>query len=328
MYMYLSCLICIYMYIHVYMCTCSYLCCIYMYICVQIYIYVCTHMYTLTHLLFFCMYTQVNTAGHILDDQQIHFVCYKRDFESRELVLSDARVNSFWLAIFMWPCSQIFRTSSSTPWNQILWIHAPWKVMYIYPKMRPSATATSHKCPSQWQDIRVWNDVYRHICIYMSVEIWRKQPARRNLVPLSWKSWECGAACTSANSTNTEQLCNTNSEDAILTWGWLLEQQCSFWVCVCVAVFCWPNSRRVGVDTDHAITRQVPVQRRRRGRLRRQLHAVRARRCAKQLRERACALLPVPPRHDWLSLSNGYTAISCRSARISLILDLRVFIKE
>jgi len=64
------------------------------------YIYVCTHMYTLTHLLFFCMYIQVNTAGHILDDQKIHFVC-KRDFESRELVLSDARVNSFLLAIFI-----------------------------------------------------------------------------------------------------------------------------------------------------------------------------------------------------------------------------------
>ena len=73
----------------------------------------------------------------------------------------------------------------------------------------------------------------------------------------------------------------------------------------------------MGVDTEYVITRQVPVQRRRRGRLGRQLHAVRAQRCARRLRERACALLPVPPRHNWLSLSNGYTVI--RSARISLI---------
>ena len=36
-----------------------------------------------------------------LDDQQIHFLCYNRDFESRELVLSDARVNYFLLAIFI-----------------------------------------------------------------------------------------------------------------------------------------------------------------------------------------------------------------------------------
>ena len=62
---------------------------------------------------------------------------------------------------------------------------------------------------------------------------------------------------------------------------------------------------------------QVPVQHRRRGRLRRQLHTLCARRCVRQLRERACALLPVPPRHDWLSLSNSYTAI--RSEMISLI---------
>jgi len=47
--------------------------------------------------------------------------------------------------------------------------------------------------------------------------------------------------------------------------------------------------RRVGVDTEYVITRQVPVQRRRRGRLRRQMHAVRARRRARRLRERACA---------------------------------------
>jgi len=72
-----------------------------------------------------------------------------------------------------------------------------------------------------------------------SWEIWRKQPARSNRVPLSWRAWECSAACTSANSTNTEQLCNTNSEYAVLTWGWLLEQQCfsgsqsgrRYWVC-------------------------------------------------------------------------------------------------
>jgi len=157
------------MYIHVHACvhvhTYVVVICTYVYR----YIYVCTHMYTLTHILFFYMYIQVNTAGHILDDQQIHFVWYKRDFESRELFLSDARVNSFLLAIFIWPCFQTFRTSSSTPWNLILWIHAPWKVMYIYPKMRPSANATSHKCPSQWQDIRVWtrNDIYRYICIYI-----------------------------------------------------------------------------------------------------------------------------------------------------------------
>jgi len=131
--------------------------------------HVCTHMYTLTHILFLCMYIQVNTVGHILDDQQIHFVWYKRDFESRELVLSDARVNSCLLAISIWPCFQTFSTSSSTPWNQILWIHAPWKVMYIYPKVRPSANASSHKSPSQWQDIRVWNDIYRHICIYINL---------------------------------------------------------------------------------------------------------------------------------------------------------------
>jgi len=52
-------------------------------------------MYTLTHILVFCMYIQVNTAGHILDEQHIHFVLYKRDFESRELVLSDARASQF-----------------------------------------------------------------------------------------------------------------------------------------------------------------------------------------------------------------------------------------
>jgi len=162
--MYLSCLICIYMYIHVYM----FIPMLYLYVhmCTDIYMYVhiCIHWHIYSF--FVCTYA-VNTAGHILDDKQIHFVWCKRDFESLELVLSDARVNSFLLAIFIWPCFQIFRTSSSTPWNQILWIHAPWMVMYIYPKMRPSATATSHKCPSQWQDIRVWNDIYRHICIYI-----------------------------------------------------------------------------------------------------------------------------------------------------------------
>jgi len=31
----------------------------------------------------------------ILDNQQIHFVWYNQDFESRELVLLDARVNYF-----------------------------------------------------------------------------------------------------------------------------------------------------------------------------------------------------------------------------------------
>jgi len=46
------------------------------------------------------MYFHVNTAGHVLDDQQIHFVWYKRDFESRELVLSDARVKFFLPVIF------------------------------------------------------------------------------------------------------------------------------------------------------------------------------------------------------------------------------------
>jgi len=56
----------------------------------------------------------------ILDDQKIHFVWYNRDFESRELVLSDAQVNYFLLVIFIWPCFQTFRTSSSTPWNQML----------------------------------------------------------------------------------------------------------------------------------------------------------------------------------------------------------------
>jgi len=130
--MYLSCLICIYMYVH----TCVHVHPYVVFICTYVYryIYVCTHMYTLTHILFFCMYIQVNTAGHILDDQQIHLVWYKRDFESRELVLSDTRVNSFLLAMFIWPCFQTFRTSSSTPWNQILLNNAPWKVMYIYPK--------------------------------------------------------------------------------------------------------------------------------------------------------------------------------------------------
>ena len=63
---------------------------------------------------------------------------------------------------------------------------------------------------------------------------------------------------------------------------------------------------RVGIHTEYAITHQVPVQCRRRGWLRHQLHAVRARRCARRLRERACALLPVPPRHDCLSMSNRY----------------------
>jgi len=83
------------MYIHVH--TCVHVHTNVVFICTYVYryIYVCTHMYTLTHILFFCMYIQVNTAGHILDDQQIHFVWYKRDFESRELVLSDARVNCF-----------------------------------------------------------------------------------------------------------------------------------------------------------------------------------------------------------------------------------------
>jgi len=108
------------MYIHVH--TCVHIHTYVVFICTYVYryIYVCTHMYTLTHVLFFCMYIQVNTAGHIWDDQQIHFVWYKRDFESRELVLSDARVNYFLLAIFIWPCLQTFRTGSSTPWNQIL----------------------------------------------------------------------------------------------------------------------------------------------------------------------------------------------------------------
>jgi len=59
---------------------------------------------------------------------------------------------------------------------------------------------------------------------------------------------------------------------------------------VCVLLcFVDPIVSRVGVDTEYVITRQVPVQRWRRGRLRRQLHAVRARRCARRLRERACA---------------------------------------
>ena len=151
------------MYIHVH--TCVHVHTYVVFICTYVYryIHVCTHMYTLTHILFLCMYIQVNTADHILDDQIIHCVWYKRDFESRELVLSDARVNFFLLDIFIRPCSQTFRTSSSTPSNQILWIHAPWKVMYIYPKMRPSA----NKCPSQWQDIQVWNDIHRYICIYI-----------------------------------------------------------------------------------------------------------------------------------------------------------------
>ena len=165
MYMYLSCLIWIYMYTHVYM----FIPMLYLYAHICTDIHICTHMYTLTHILFFCMYIQVNTSDHNLDDQQIHFVWYKRDFEFRELVWSDARINSFFLlVIFIWPCFQTFRTSSSTPWNQTLWIHAPWKVMYIYPKMRPSANASSHKCSSQWQDIQVWNDIYRYICIYIS----------------------------------------------------------------------------------------------------------------------------------------------------------------
>ena len=88
------------MYIHVH--TCAHVHTYVVFTCTYVYryIYVYTHMYTLTHIFFFCMYIQVNTAGHILDDQKIHFVC-KRDFESRELVLSDARVNSFLLAIFI-----------------------------------------------------------------------------------------------------------------------------------------------------------------------------------------------------------------------------------
>jgi len=89
------------LYIHVHTCVHvhTYVVFICTYVC--IYIYVCTHMYTLTHVLFFCIYIQVNTVGHILDGQQIHFVSYKRDFELRELVLSDARVNYFLLAIFI-----------------------------------------------------------------------------------------------------------------------------------------------------------------------------------------------------------------------------------
>jgi len=62
------------MYIHVH--TCVHVHTYVVFICTYVYryIYVCTHMYALTHLLFFCMYIQVNTAGHILDDHQIHFV--------------------------------------------------------------------------------------------------------------------------------------------------------------------------------------------------------------------------------------------------------------
>jgi len=64
----------------------------------------------------------------------------------------------------------------------------------------------------------------------------------------------------------------------------------------------------------------VPVQRWRRGRLRHQLHPVRARHCARRLREWACALLPVPPRHDRCHCQIVTTAI--RSARISLVFGL------
>ena len=61
-----------YIYVH----TCVHVPTYVVFICTYVYryIHVCTHMYTLTHILFFCMYIQVNTAGHILDDQQIHFV--------------------------------------------------------------------------------------------------------------------------------------------------------------------------------------------------------------------------------------------------------------
>ena len=85
-------------------------------------------------------------------------------------------------------------------------------------------------------NLHFWGPGNRREARIKSWEIWRKRPARRNLVPrrililYPEREWECGAACTSTNSTNTEQLCNTNSGYAVLTWGWLLEQQCSFWV--------------------------------------------------------------------------------------------------
>jgi len=73
--------------------------------------------------------------------------------------------------------------------------------------------------------------------------------------------------------------------------------------------------RRVGVGTEYVITRQVPVQRRRRGRLRRQLHAVRTRRCARRLA--ACG----PP--TWLAVVVKNCYIAIRSARIFLIFVCR-----
>ena len=101
------------MYIHVH--TCVHVHAYIVFVCTYVcrYIYVCTHMCTLTHILFCCMYKQNNTAGHTLDDQPIHSVWYKRDVESSELVLSDARVQ-FFFTRHIWPCFDTFRTSSST----------------------------------------------------------------------------------------------------------------------------------------------------------------------------------------------------------------------
>jgi len=144
------------------------------FICTYVYryIYVCTHMYTYT-------YVYIDTYTLFL---YVHTSQYSGSYfgwPTNPFRVIQTRFLVTWTR-FIRRTSQFFFTRhfylTVFPNIQDQYLHAmesdtmdprAMEVDVHLPEDETKYTATSQKCPFQWQDTRVWNDIYRHMYIYI-----------------------------------------------------------------------------------------------------------------------------------------------------------------